>query len=146
VKSVLSITSSHFPCHATDVQVQFFWTWGRIHKVYIPTASISRSTIIITIISVYFSLCGSVEKVQHKVVPAHIMKAYKARWGIPPLILNLCIRQTLSGSYDGLATLPLRKNLGTHWTEGWVGPRAGQTICRSDNLMPLPGNCESSPY
>jgi hypothetical protein len=50
VKSVLSITTSPSPCHAADLQVQFFQTKGRMHKPYLHIASISASIIIISII------------------------------------------------------------------------------------------------
>ena len=31
----------------------------------------------------------------------------------------------ISGHLQAPADLPLRKNLGTHWIGGWVGPRDG---------------------
>jgi hypothetical protein len=35
----------------------------------------------------------------------------------------------VGGQYHALATLPLGKRPGTHWTGGWVGLRAGLDSC-----------------
>jgi hypothetical protein len=47
----------------------------------------------------------------------------------------------VSGQRHAPAALyPLGKDPGTHWTGGWVGPRAGlDTEARRKILCPLPG-------
>jgi hypothetical protein len=51
-----------------------------------------------------------------------------------------------SASRPGHALAPGERTPGTHWTAGWVGPRASlDTEARGKNLLPLPGIEPQSP-
>jgi hypothetical protein len=52
------------------------------------------------------------------------MKAYWANGGIAPRILDLGTRWKWSASRPG-RSISRERDPGTHYTGGWVGPRAG---------------------
>ena len=45
----------------------------------------------------------------------------------------------MSGQLHAPAALAMGKNTGTHWIEGWVGPREGLDILKTEKCLLLPG-------
>jgi hypothetical protein len=45
----------------------------------------------------------------------------------------------MCGQIHGPATLPPRKDPGTHWIGGWLGPRAGLDGVENRKFLTLPG-------
>jgi hypothetical protein len=75
-----------------------------------------------------------------KVVPVHSMKAYKGSRSIALLIHNFDIRWRWVVNFTFLVALLPRKNPGTHWIGGCVGPRVVLDVVEKKNVLPLPGS------
>jgi hypothetical protein len=77
-----------------------------------------------------------------KAVPLHATKALGARGGIAPTHFRLGTRWgwVVSVTPRPRFLPPGKGPPGTHWTGGWVGPRAGlDTEARGEILSPFPG-------
>jgi hypothetical protein len=62
------------------------------------------------------------------------MKTYKGSGFIVPRILTSALDEG-----EWLVSGPSRLNPSTHWTGGWVGPRAGLDDVEKRNFLTLPG-------
>jgi len=69
-------------------------------------------------------------------VPVHATKAYGAE-GIAPPIVNLGIRWSWAASFKSWLLYLSRKLPGAHWSETWVGSRAGLHIVVQETSLAL---------
>jgi hypothetical protein len=70
-----------------------------------------------------------------EVVPANAMKVYGGRRCVTPLIPASALHKG-----EWLNSRPGRLTFGTHWTEGWVGARAGQDFWKRETFLDCAGN------
>jgi hypothetical protein len=73
----------------------------------------------------------------------HVMKTWESG-GIDPPLLTSALRRGEWPAWHSIATLPWGKSPGTHWTGGWVGPRASldavekrKISCHARNQIPV---------
>ena len=86
--------------------------------------------------AVYSAYCRSVKC---KVVPGHALKGCGGSRDIIPLILDLGTRWRWVVKFTPRPLCPPKQTPVSHWTGGWIGPRAGLgDFGEEKNLLPLP--------
>ena len=113
-----------------------YWTKGAVDRKSLGTADVDHILFLSYLFHFTFPNHLAIPSyLKGKVVLVHSMKAYKGSRGIALLIDNFDIRWRWVVNFTFLVALPPRKNPGTHWIGGCVGPRVGLDVVEKKKCL-----------